>query len=271
MRVYLDEMFLCSFLMDAVILKSSALILRKKIGFRIIPAASLGAMYDCTAFFWALISIWPCRLAVAAVMVMILFGRSSAGEFLMRFTVFFVVSFLSAGIMAAVVYTGGAEAVIRNNSVYIRPGWVKWLFGAGLCVPVSVWGIRRLRALINRRIYRAKIRLNEREIETELLADTGNCLREPIGGRPVIVAEWAVMKELFPEAGGVADLAAGEGYRIRAVPFRAVGAKGTLLSVDTEVEILDGSKYVGKVPVAIVEKPLSKNGEYHGLLQSELL
>ncbi len=272
MTVYLDEMFFYSFLIDAVILESSALLLRKKAGVRIVLGASFGALFDCVSFFWETAAFLPFRLVVAAIMLLISFGRSGTREFSVRLAVFLIVSFISAGVMTAVVYLGGAEAVIYNGSVYMRLGRIKWLLAAMLCAPFSVWGIRKLRSKIDRQIYRAKIKLGEKEIETELLADTGNCLRDPIGGKPVIVAEWEVMKGLFPEAVSPSELVKSGGcFRIRAIPFRAVGAEGTLMSVDTEVEILDENKYIGEVPVAIVEKPLSKSGEYHGLLQSELL
>ncbi len=101
----------------------------------------------------------------------------------------------------------------------------------------------------------------------QAIVDTGNCLKEPISGKPVSVLEKSVFNALFGEEGPH------EGFR--AIPYRSVGCekgimKGYVVPMITIEQ--DGIKKVcSDVYVGISDKPLSSTESYKMLLHPELL
>ena len=108
----------------------------------------------------------------------------------------------------------------------------------GLLVPVTlVWGDRRVRLTA--------------------LCDTGNALRDPVTGYPVLVAESLCLRDLFPsELRWIVETAAlqtpvdlagrlgAEGARFRLIPYHAVGVAGAmLLAVRTDWGEVGGKRY----------------------------
>lgn len=272
MVVYLDELFFNNFLIDFVILLASSVCIRKKSWLRICLGALFGAIYGCAAFFIEQISWIGLKIVSAFIMIYITFGWCSMHEFLKRLAVFGITVFISCGVMSILLYSGGISLISKNGIAYMGISYIKWLFGAAVCYPVVVWMFKMFRRKNDRKTYRIKIKLFEKEIQTEALMDTGNCLHDPIKGRPVVLAEWDVMKNLFPDVNSPPELYMhGDKYKIGFIPYNVVGDEGILTSVDADVEIVGENKCIERIPVAIVEKPLSADGEYHGLLQSELL
>ena len=123
-----------------------------------------------------------------------------------------------------------------------------------------------------------QIGIKNKEMEVIALHDTGNTLRDPVGGQPVLVIEQKVLEELWDEttarilerqATSVEKISAlhsaGVGAGFALLPFRSVGtSSGLLLAVRSDWIRVGRAKYNG-VWIALADGPLSDGGSYCAL------
>ena len=121
------------------------------------------------------------------------------------------------------------------------------------------------------------IRLGPHAVPLTALLDTGNTLKDPLTGEPVLVVDAGVAARLLPDAGlnaaALADPAGlfaflSEQYpsdRFRLIPYRAVGtASGLLLAVRCSVTGKSGRSEPKLV--AFSPTPVSQTGEFDALI-----
>ena len=116
--------------------------------------------------------------------------------------------------------------------------------------------------------------LGNRRCHLRALRDSGNTLRDPIQGRPVLVAETASLEEIWnsetkeilnsplPPEEKMAKLY-GKGITFTLIPYRVVGDKGGLLLAFRSDYLQIGRRRIPKVLVALTNTPIG-NG-CHGL------
>ncbi|MCL2703407.1 MAG: sigma-E processing peptidase SpoIIGA [Defluviitaleaceae bacterium] len=123
-----------------------------------------------------------------------------------------------------------------------------------------------------------RVRMGNAETAFTALVDTGHSLYEPISGKPVVVAEYAALKPLFPqdlcalfettncedsENAANAFVSAGFASRFRLVPYHSVGKRGGLLTGFRPDEVM-----IGGVPrdviIAVYNGLLSLDGDSEG-------
>ena len=122
------------------------------------------------------------------------------------------------------------------------------------------------------------------------MLDTGNMLKDPITGMPVIIAQKEILKDILPNIilDNLSKIVGGdvpqEVYndenlqyitKFRLIPFSSIGKEnGMLLGFKTkkiEIQQEDIKKVIDNVIVGIYEKNLSKKNEYHALIGLDLL
>lgn len=137
----------------------------------------------------------------------------------------------------------GAAAVGLLCRLFLRGG----LRHAGQLVPVS-------------------IRLGARQANLTALRDSGNTLRDPFSGEPVLVAQ-ADAAGMLLEGIDLSDpckaMEQCKGLKCRLIPYRALGGSGVLLAVKCDRVTING-KEAGPL-VAFSPEPLSPSGEYQAL------
>jgi stage II sporulation protein GA (sporulation sigma-E factor processing peptidase) len=117
-----------------------------------------------------------------------------------------------------------------------------------------------------------EVEMGGRRVRLRGWVDTGNRLREPVGRMPVVVAEAAPLAALVPvearaaylreAAAGLmpdrlASLCPAWAERLRAVPYRAVGAQGVLAAIrpDGVWALVDGRRIAVRAVVALAPRP----------------
>ena len=120
------------------------------------------------------------------------------------------------------------------------------------------------------------------------MLDTGNMLKEPISGTPVIIVEKTSLYELMPKEilEHTEEILGGDFEKIpeeiknkyiskfKIIPFSSLGKQnGMLLGIKAEkIEVLDENYENDKkdVIIGIYNKSLTKRGEYNALIGIEL-
>lgn len=271
-QIYVDLYFLVNFFMNAALLWGTACLTKlQPSAWRIVFGAAAGALYSIAFLFPALSFLLgpEAKIFFALLMLAIAFPRVGISALLKVCACFLVLSFSVAGIALGLMFlplryawdpgfhAGGLSAFVESGVKAASPatfvlsffgrgqGYPWWLLAAltatALAMVSSSWAYLRYQSFRRQNIYTVDIILFGRKVRLKGFLDTGNALREPISGRPVVVAEYEALSHLLPEevahvmealegdpgdasVSALARVAKGEfATRFRIVPFRSLG------------------------------------------------
>lgn len=270
--IYADSMFLLNFTIDYLLLLATGKICSLPlIRWRMALGAAWGGLYA------VLTVVWPAFLTLAS--VKILAGAAAAaiaycglGRFARTAVVFFAVSAAFGGAVYAALSLGGLPL---SGGPVVGVSLRTLVLSFALCYAALSLVFRGIGRRGEREIMQAEVTLRNRSVSFAALRDTGNELRDA-GGRPVIAAEWEVLRPLFPDAPPMhaADsaemllsLSALEGMagRCRLLSCTTVaGNDGLLLVFRPDKAVIDG-KALPLSCAVITAGQLSPEGDYHAL------
>ena len=131
---------------------------------------------------------------------------------------------------------------------------------------------------------KVKIVVNEKNISTKIIIDTGNFLKEPITKIPVIVLEKEILKGIIPEKilNNLDKIIVGSDLnieefssRIRIIPFKSLGKEnGILLGFRADkaiIELEENTITTNNIIIGIYDGYLNKFGKYHGLVGMDII
>lgn len=263
-EVYIDSLFLLNFTMNLYLLMLvNKSLNRTATRMRLFAGAALGGTGYCLMFlmpFGAVLKVVLAAILVNCGMVFLVFRACSVKAFVKTFETMLVYSFLM----------GGGFLLLLNHVKSFRKHMmsVAGILACGgiFLLVFSHWADGRR----EKKKGSCKVVLSGKcgsRVTVQAIVDTGNCLKEPISGKPVSVLEKTVFDSLFGEEGPH------EGFR--AIPYRSVGCergimKGFLLPEMTIEQ--DGIKKVcSNVYVGVSERAVSSTASYRMLLHPELL
>ncbi len=252
MQVYADLVFLINFLVDFLLLYGT----NKLSGFpgragQAALGAALGGAYAFACllpgFFFLANGFW--RLVSLALVAWIAFGTGTSA--LRRGILFFLLS------MAL----GGLAMGLGSGTV-----WTLVLAAAGLWLLCLV-GFGRGNAAA--RYLNIQITYRGRQVHLTALADTGNTLKDPVSGLPVLVADARAARQLLGlEEEQLKDpmqtLAQGTVPGLRLIPYHAVGTPGGFLLGLRPDRLLCNGKAADMV-VAFAPHLIGENQVFHAL------
>ncbi|WP_085832178.1 sigma-E processing peptidase SpoIIGA [Clostridium merdae] len=221
------------------------------------------------------------KLVLSALIVITAFGASSWLFFFRTVGGFFLTSFGFAGAMLALWYLAAPSGMILKNSVlYFNISPLMLLALTVVCYA----GVTLLNRLTGQRQPTAlfcyvTIYVKGKSVRLTTKIDTGNSLKEPFSGYPVMVAEYHCIEELVPNAvRSYLMVTAGEKREevqpgLRLVPFRSVGGEGVLPAFRPDcIEIQTAKERitVREVYLAVSAQKLGTTG-FSALLNPELM
>ena len=261
--VYVDSVFLLNGVMDYLLCLVTARLagvpLRRR---RYALAAILGGAYAVAVFLpgCGFLACWPAKLAAGVLMALVAFGGE---QYLLRLTLllFALSCGLAGGVLGLSLLTG--SALPRANGVFYTDVNGKVLLASSAAAYLLVTVVFRAAARHGIRGERLAVRICICGRSTELTAlwDSGNGLRDPNGGQPVLVTAPGSLDAILPE--GVRRLLTPELLRFpadlleplrqtapelrpRLIPYRAVGTStGLLLVVRTDWVEICGTRHPG--------------------------
>ncbi len=282
MVVYGDLLFLANLVEDGLLLWAVATLSGRRISAgRLLLGAVLGALYGTLAVVEG--GVWwnPAAKLVASLLVLVFtfvpFPWLGLGRLLV---LFYALSFGLGGIDFGLYYLLGRSQAFAGPV----PAWIP-LVGTGLGYVLVRATSRFLRVKGRREGHRVEmeIRFAGRVATLQALVDTGNQLRDPFKGHPVVVVEKGALGDLLPgEVQQWLNVAGLEGIdpgtvqspwvgRLRLVPFQAVGQRqGIMLGFKPDAVFL-GGEGTSEVVVALAEQRLSTTGDYRALVPSALV
>ena len=250
--VYVDSVFVLNALMDYLLVLSAGRLagipLRRG---RYLLAGLLGGAYAVAVFLPGLgfLAATPVKLAAGVLLALTAYGGE---EKLLRLTLLlFAVSCALAGcVLALGLLAGGGVPVV--NGVFYTDVDARVLLIASAAAYLVLTVVFRAAAGkgIRGQLVPARVCLGGRETAFTAFCDTGNSLRDPVSGQPVLVVSPGRALErpaelLEPLLRAAPDL------RFRLIPYHAVGVDGgLLLAVRSDWTEVAGERYAG-LPVAL--------------------
>lgn len=277
---YIDIYFVINFTMDVILL-----ILTKKICKRtnpirrILVAAVIGSVCACIVAISAplpvILSIIVEHVFVSLAMILIAFRYGSRAAFIRTYLVFLLITFILGGVMQSILMNLGANANLSTlyDEVISKNITITLLVILSLLLtPLIYYGYHVLRE--NQQLSQGLYDINMYFNEVDVMAckgfmDTGNCLKDPIRGWPVIVVDKDLLYEKFM------NIQCSRPESICVIPYVSVGKEhGMLYGIRMEKVIIKNAQEevcTRNVVAALSEYGFLNTKEYRALLHCDLL
>ena len=248
---------------------------------RLILGEILGGIYSLYILApelpWFISSI--IKLLMSVTIIAATFGIKRPTQFFKILIYFYSVNFLFSGIMMAV------WCWFKPNGMQINNGVVYFIISPVILIISTIISyiiIEAINKIVNKRrldhkILNLKIKFRTNQISITAKIDTGNFLKEPFSGLPVIVARETSVKPLLPintydqikaySAGKLTDIL---NLKIRMIPFKTISEESVLPAFKPDFIKINGSEVQKEVYIALCEdRFMPQNAE--ALINPEIL
>jgi stage II sporulation protein GA (sporulation sigma-E factor processing peptidase) len=294
--VYGDIILLENLIMNFIILFCTAKLLKHKYSwFLLAIAAFIGAIYalgSYVAYFEYFYTPFM-KIIFSVLIITIAYLPHHIRDFAKLISVFYITSFVFGGAAFGLFYFLNGLKYISYGTFYIKDFPVKTLVVSIVIAYFVVkfsWGFVQNRVRREKIITEIMILMDNRKVTIMALVDTGNALNEPLTNAPVVVVEYASIKELLPkDVQGIFEKDNQNDFniiahimsnsdlitRFRVIPFKSLGKEnGMLLGFKPdEVQLTENNKLqsIKNIIIGIYNKKLSNDGEYSALIHPDIL
>ena len=293
MTIYVDVVLLENLCMNYIILFGTAYITKtKRKHIRILFASLVGAIYAILAYanVFPIYTNLAVKIILSMCMVYLAFSPKTIKAMFKMLVVFYLVSFSLGGCAFALLYMVKPQNILMRDGVLIGTYPIKVaLLGGILGFTITYIAFRVVKRKMSKKelIYTIKITMEGKTLETTVMLDTGNMLKDPISNYPVVLMEKEKMSELLPNSllentdkilgGEWKEKEENKNYRtrLRIIPFTSVGKQnGMMLGIKVDKVVIENEGEETEKKNAIVciyEKKFSKANKYFGLIGIDLL
>jgi len=296
MTIYLDVVLIENLCMNYIILFATGYLLKMKMNhIRLILSALIGGVYSILAYM-QILEIYSnilLKIILSIVMVYIAYNAKNIKQLAKELIFFYLTSFVFGGCAFALLYFIKPEEILIKNGTYVGTYPLKVAILGGIVgFTITVIAFKFVKKRFSKKDMYCKITIYfaKKSVSTIALLDTGNMLKDPITGMPVIVVEKEILRNILPDiilnnlnkiiGGDVAkEIYEDENLeyitKFRVIPFSSIGkTNGMILGFKAnKVEIEDGENIetVKNIVIGIYENSLSKKNQYSALIGLDLL
>ena len=284
--VYIDVLFLINFLINLLLLYSTAKLVSVKITIlRGLTSSMLGALYSVLIFLPSLNLIYSgvAKFLFSLAIVALAFNIKGIKLYFKTLGVFYIVTLCFGGSIFALFYLTGigskVGAVIRNGVLYFDLPW-QFLIVSVLISYTVISGVWRF--VFSRSVKSTYINICisylGKTATLKALVDTGNSLHDPLSNSPVIIAEYFEIcnilpddfNEYFEKGCDIERITPGILTRLRIIPYCSLGNEnGLLIGFKPDVvtaNINENITEIHDVIIGISGNRLSKDKNFQSLL-----
>lgn len=275
--IYLDTLFLLNGIVDYVLLLASARVAGEPLSRgRFLLGAILGGGYAVAIFLFPFLTGGGYKLLVFLLMMLVAYGKSE--KLLRQILIFLALSAGLAGGILAIVLTGGEGLTLQGGVLYSSMDLKIVLLSASICYALvtTVFQNFATHTKASGELVSVSFQLFGQEVDCLAMVDTGNTLKDPISGLPVLVVETKTLSALFPapfpkeKSGLPYELMSHYkehpiAQRMRLIPYQAVGVQGLLLVLKMD-QITLNQQVIPSTLVGLSPTPVSDGGSYKALV-----
>lgn len=283
-EIYADIFFAVNFIMDLLIFWTVSKFIRGKIYFYKIFLGALAAsiLYCILVFVFSLYyNIWI-ALLVLIIAVIITFRPKKILPLIKLIILVHIVAFTIGGMTTALFYCIDFSSFLANMFSFKFENFSLKILIVSTCIAflfVKLFVGYIKRNIISKQIvYGVDISLGKSNLVFNALVDTGNSLHNGLTGNPIIIAEFDVIKNIFPDEIKLAiyerdfEKLCLSSIKFNFVPFKSIGNESGVLicfKPDYLKILVENEKIISDAEVGICNFCLSDS--YHGLINPDLI
>ncbi len=251
MTIYIDTLIFTNIIIDYLLLSLTAKILKINYRYRrLIAGAVVGGISSLIILLPDMLFIFNllAKLAIAIIIILTAFGKSSPVVSVKRIFVFFLISSCFSGIVLFLMNLIRSDFVVINNgTVYFQLSPLL-LIGFTVTAYAMISVIDRIRT--DKRDLIHKVSFFYKGNRCSFLSKYDTCcnIREPFSGSEVIIVERKLLDGL-----------AYEDYPYRIIPFNSLGGEGLVRGFVPDELYIDNEKINTRVYIGVCENVF--NGE----------
>lgn len=204
MTIYLDVILLENLCMNYIILFATGIIHKVKIkSLRILVSSLIGGIYAVLSYVPILevYSNFIFKILLSVVMIYIAFHPANVKLLFRELIIFYLVSFAFGGCAFALLYFIKPEDILVKNGVLTGTYPIKIALLGGIVgfVIVNI-AFKVVKGKLSKKdmFCEVTIFIEEKKKTIKAFIDTGNLLKDPISGMPVVVIEAIELEEIIP-------------------------------------------------------------------------
>lgn len=246
MKIYLDIVLLENFIMNYIIIFSTAIISKSKINYLKIGIASFVAgLYSILNYLWNLGNLESLfiKFLISVLIILIGFDSRKLKTMIKQLILFYLVSFTFGGISFMLLFLINPANIVFENGLLVGSYPVKVTIIGGILGAIIIACVSYI---IKDRL-RTKSMLCDLEIfykgkyqKLKTMIDTGNLLKEPISQTDVIIVEKNSLRGMIPDdiLDNLDNILQGKwldskediySYKFKVIPFSSLGNDNGLL------------------------------------------
>lgn len=295
MIIYIDIIFIENIIMNTIILYATAIILKQKVkNIRLIISAVIGSIYSILMYITKLTiySSIISKFILSVVMAYVAFKPNDVKKIFKQIIIFYLTSFVFGGVALNLIYFLRPENINIKNGLFTGEYALKVIMlGAIMAFIIIKISIKIIKTKFNTKNMYCDINLkiNEKQIATKAMIDTGNLVKEPITNTPVVIVEESLLEGIIPKeilknlenilCGNLENLPQDiqDKYlpKLRCIPFSSLGKENGMLvgirldKIKIQTEDIDVERK--DVIAGIYDKKITKDNKYNALIGLNLL
>lgn len=291
MKIYLDIVLLENFIMNYIILFSTAIISKSKVNYVKIGIASFVAgLYSILNYLWNLGSVesFLVKFLISIMVILIGFDSRKIKIIVKQLILFYLVSFTFGGISFMLLFLINPSNIVFENGLLVGSYPVKVTLIGGILGVIVIFAVSYI---IKDRL-KTKSMLCDLEIfykgkyqKLKTMIDTGNLLKEPISQTDVIIVEKNSLRGMISDdiLDNLDNIIQGKwldskediySYKFKVIPFSSLGNEnGLLIGFKPDyIKILDEEECIrDDVMIGIYNGRLCKSNLYTSLIGLDIL
>lgn len=294
MTIYIDVVLFQNMVMNYIIILATAIIMKIKIKhIRFIIAAFIGAIYSILTYVFPIkiYSNFFLKIILSIVIIYVSYNPPNMKKMWKELLIFYLTSFAFGGASFALIYIIKPQDILMKNGLFLGTYPLKTVLLAAIVAFILIIGVFKIvKTKISKKdmFKDIKIHIEGKELVVKTMVDTGNMLKEPITGKPVIVVEHTLLYDVLPKdilnnleniLGGDFENLSDETKikyipKLKFIPFSSLGKQnGMLVGIKpTYIEIMQEENLKKEdVIIGIYNKSFTKNGEYRALMGIDLI
>lgn len=270
MVLYLDVIIFKEFIMDFILIIVTKTVLKKSTkNTNIIIACALGVIETIIDILMNINVVVRLilKLITSILIIKVVFNSKNIKEILKELATFYIVSFIFAGIATSIMFSQSLNKVLQNGVIFGKYSnfliIVSVIIGTILIVITFKLISKNIRK--DNMVCDVEIGILNNIIKVKVLIDTGNLLKEPITGKPVVIIEKRKLNYILE------DLK--DSIKIYVIPYKTLGnEEKVLFGIKPEYIRLreENNYYSDDVIIGLYDGKISQNDSYFGLIGIDL-